>query len=55
MVGDDIVNDIGGAQSCGIKSVLVQTGKFREDLVSKSDIVPDLIIPSIINILDLLD
>ncbi|CAJ0931354.1 unnamed protein product [Ranitomeya imitator] len=29
MVGDDVVNDIGGAQSCGIRGVLVRTGKYR--------------------------
>ncbi|XP_075468277.1 phospholysine phosphohistidine inorganic pyrophosphate phosphatase [Ascaphus truei] len=29
MIGDDIVNDIGGAQSCGIQAVLVRTGKYR--------------------------
>ncbi|KAM5142176.1 phospholysine phosphohistidine inorganic pyrophosphate phosphatase [Mantella aurantiaca] len=29
MIGDDVVNDIGGAQSCGIRAVLVRTGKYR--------------------------
>ncbi len=29
MVGDDVVSDVGGAQSCGIRGVLVRTGKFR--------------------------
>lgn len=29
MVGDDIVSDVGGAQSCGMAGVLVRTGKFR--------------------------
>ncbi|XP_056385510.1 phospholysine phosphohistidine inorganic pyrophosphate phosphatase isoform X2 [Hyla sarda] len=29
MVGDDVVSDIGGAQSCGIRGVLVRTGKYR--------------------------
>ncbi|XP_069836181.1 phospholysine phosphohistidine inorganic pyrophosphate phosphatase [Dendropsophus ebraccatus] len=29
MVGDDVVNDVGGAQSCGIRGVLVRTGKYR--------------------------
>lgn len=55
MVGDDIINDIGGAQSCGIKSVLVQTGKYRQDLIEKSNIHPDLVIPSIYHILELLN
>ena len=29
MIGDDIEGDVGGAQSCEIKGVLVRTGKFR--------------------------
>jgi phospholysine phosphohistidine inorganic pyrophosphate phosphatase len=29
MIGDDIQNDIGGAQACGIRGVQVRTGKFR--------------------------
>ena len=29
MVGDDVVNDVGGAQSCGLFGVLVRTGKYR--------------------------
>ncbi len=47
MVGDDINNDIGGAQKAGMKAVLVKTGKYREDLVAHSDIKPDLVIESI--------
>ena len=47
MVGDDSINDIGGAQSLGIKSVLVKTGKYRKKLLEKSDIVPDAIMDSI--------
>ncbi len=47
MVGDDLVNDIGGAQAMGIKSVLVKTGKYRAELLEKSDIIPDAIIDSI--------
>lgn len=30
MIGDDIENDVGGAQKCGIRGVLVRTGKFRK-------------------------
>ena len=29
MVGDDIVNDVGGAQSCRIMGIQVRTGKYR--------------------------
>ena len=46
MVGDDIVTDIGGAQSAGMKTILVRTGKFRpEDL--QGAVRPDEIINSI--------
>lgn len=30
MVGDDIVNDVTGAQAAGLRGVLVRTGKFRD-------------------------
>lgn len=29
MIGDDLVNDVGGAQRCGIRGVQVRTGKYR--------------------------
>ncbi|XP_067286298.1 phospholysine phosphohistidine inorganic pyrophosphate phosphatase [Pseudorasbora parva] len=29
MIGDDLVNDVGGAQSCGMKGIQVRTGKYR--------------------------
>ena len=29
MIGDDVVNDVGGAQECGMMGVLVRTGKYR--------------------------
>jgi ribonucleotide monophosphatase NagD (HAD superfamily) len=45
MVGDDLVNDVLGAQALGITGVLVRTGKFREkDLETGT---PDLILGSI--------
>ena len=47
MVGDDIHNDIGGAQKAGHRAVLVRTGKYRHDLVEQAGIEPDLIIDSI--------
>jgi HAD superfamily hydrolase (TIGR01458 family) len=47
MVGDDIEEDISGAQKCGLKTVLVRTGKFRPDNVERSDVVPDMVISSI--------
>jgi HAD superfamily hydrolase (TIGR01458 family) len=47
MVGDDIDSDIGGAQSHGMRTVLVRTGKFRPDAVEAGRIRPDGIISSI--------
>jgi HAD superfamily hydrolase (TIGR01458 family) len=47
MVGDDIQTDIGGAQRCGMQGILVRTGKFREDLLARSGVIPDLIIDSV--------
>lgn len=29
LIGDDLADDIGGAQAAGIPGVLVRTGKFR--------------------------
>jgi len=47
MIGDDINSDIGGAQAAGIHGVLVKTGKYREDLVAKSSVIPYMIIDSV--------
>ncbi|MDD1664209.1 MAG: TIGR01458 family HAD-type hydrolase [Methanomicrobiales archaeon] len=47
MVGDDIETDIGGAQRCGMQGILVRTGKFREDLLVSSGVIPDLVINSV--------
>ena len=47
MVGDDIEADIAGAQACGLKTVLVRTGKFRPDAVEAARVRPDGIITSI--------
>jgi ribonucleotide monophosphatase NagD (HAD superfamily) len=47
MVGDDLINDIEGAQNAGYHAVLVQTGKYRKALVAQSQIKPSGIISSI--------
>jgi HAD superfamily hydrolase (TIGR01458 family) len=47
MVGDDIDADVGGAQQCGIRGILVRTGKYRQDSVAASSIVPDGTLDSI--------
>lgn len=40
MIGDDVDSDIAGAQSAGIRGVLVRTGKYRRDYVERSGIAP---------------
>jgi HAD superfamily hydrolase (TIGR01458 family) len=47
MVGDDIDADVGGAQQCGIRGILVRTGKYRQEVVAASSIVPDATLDSI--------
>jgi HAD superfamily hydrolase (TIGR01458 family) len=47
MVGDDIINDIKGAQDIGLQTILVKTGKFRQDILDNSSIKPNRIIDSI--------
>ena len=54
MVGDDIETDIGGAQRCGIRGILVRTGKYREEVLARSGIAPDLVIGSVTDLPDLL-
>ncbi len=47
MVGDDIRQDVGGAQAAGIRGVLVKTGKYRDERDARSGVRPDLILDSI--------
>jgi HAD superfamily hydrolase (TIGR01458 family) len=47
MVGDDIESDILGAQRCGIRTIIVRTGKFRPDVLERSGVAPDGIVSSI--------
>ena len=55
MIGDDIHTDVGGAQAAGMRGVLVRTGKFREEIVRKAGIRPDLTIDSIRDIRKILE
>lgn len=47
MIGDDIEDDIRGAQRFGMRTALVRTGKFRPDAVETSGIVPDVVLSSV--------
>jgi HAD superfamily hydrolase (TIGR01458 family) len=44
MIGDDITTDIGGAYHAGMRSILVRTGKFRNDTLASAGIKPACII-----------
>ena len=41
MIGDDLVDDIGGAQEAGLRGFLVRTGKFRAEDEHHKHIHPD--------------
>lgn len=47
MVGDDLWGDVEGAQRAGLTAWMVRTGKFRDDVVANSGIVPDRVIASV--------
>jgi HAD superfamily hydrolase (TIGR01458 family) len=55
MVGDDVEADIGGAQGCGMRTVLVRTGKFRPDSLERSGLRPDAILSSVAQLPDWLE
>jgi HAD superfamily hydrolase (TIGR01458 family) len=54
MIGDDISTDIGGAHKMGMKSILVRTGKYRNDALMKSAIKPTWIINSLAHLNEIL-
>ena len=55
MVGDDIVNDVRGAQVLGIRGVLVQTGKFLPGDLAKVPAAPDDVLATVADLPKLLD
>jgi HAD superfamily hydrolase (TIGR01458 family) len=55
MVGDDIEADVKGAQSFGMKTALVRTGKFRPEALDHTDVVPDVVLSSVAQLPDWLD
>ena len=46
MIGDDLDNDVLGAQHAGLRGVLVRTGKFRSEVLEASVERPDVVIGS---------
>lgn len=55
MVGDDVENDVLAAQAMGLRGVLVQTGKYRDEAVTAADGEPDRIVSSFASVPELLD
>jgi HAD superfamily hydrolase (TIGR01458 family) len=54
MVGDDLVNDVLGAQAAGLTGVLVRTGKFRAEDLERTLEPPDVVLDSIADLPELL-
>ena len=52
MVGDDIVNDIVGAQAAGLTGILVRTGKFRAGDEERDEGRPDHVLESFADVPD---
>lgn len=44
LIGDDLADDIGGAQAAGIAGILVRTGKFRPGDEASGGIKPDAVV-----------
>ncbi|KAL1137961.1 hypothetical protein AAG570_009656 [Ranatra chinensis] len=53
MVGDDIEFDVNGAQQCGMRGVLVRTGKFRKTDESHPRVMPDAIVDNLLHAIEL--
>ena len=47
MVGDNVASDVNGAQSAGMKGVLVRTGAFDQNRLDHAEREPDAIIDSV--------
>ena len=52
MVGDDIQNDVGGAQAVGILGVQVRTGKFRPTDEPHEVVQPDAYVDNLAAFVD---
>jgi HAD superfamily hydrolase (TIGR01458 family) len=55
MVGDDIENDVGGAQQAGLRGILVCTGKHSADSPLLQKVRPDAILSSLVDLPQWLD
>lgn len=55
VVGDDIETDIAGGAAAGLQTVLVRTGKFREETLAAAASRPTVVLDSVADLPDLLD
>jgi HAD superfamily hydrolase (TIGR01458 family) len=44
MIGDDLHNDVGGAQAAGMAGILIRTGKYRPGYEFDSKVTPDEVV-----------
>ena len=49
-----LVSDVGGAQSCGLKGILVRTGKYRETDENHPKVKPDKIVDNLAEIVNII-
>ncbi|GMR32683.1 hypothetical protein PMAYCL1PPCAC_02878, partial [Pristionchus mayeri] len=49
MIGDDIVSDVGGAMTFGMRAIQVRTGKWRKDWEDHKEIKPTLIADNLLS------
>jgi phospholysine phosphohistidine inorganic pyrophosphate phosphatase len=54
VIGDDLEAEVAGAHAAGMRGILVRTGKFREEELSRSEARPDAILDSLKGITTLL-
>jgi ribonucleotide monophosphatase NagD (HAD superfamily) len=54
MIGDDVWSDVRGAQEAGYQGWLVRTGKFRGEQLSESGVVPDRVLASVAEMVEVL-
>ncbi len=55
VVGDDVETDIAGGAAAGLHTVLVRTGKFRQETLEAAPVQPSVVIDSVADLPDLLD
>jgi HAD superfamily hydrolase (TIGR01458 family) len=55
IVGDDLEADVAGGQQAGLRTVLVRTGKFREEELARAPVAPDAVIDSLAELPDWLE